>query len=156
MTVYRISRLTALDGAGASEHGGRWNPRGVPVVYFASTVSLAILEQLVHLKLDVFPIGYSLIRTSLDDRHIVSASECRERLSLPPETPSQELGAAWAIANLSLALKVPSAIHEWEFNIVVNPRFPGFPLELEELKVSPFVFERRLFQRLLENQDTIR
>ncbi len=36
-------------GEGARVFGGRWNSKGVPVVYTAATKSLAALEQLVHL-----------------------------------------------------------------------------------------------------------
>jgi RES domain-containing protein len=36
------------DGAGAAAQGGRWNPPGMPVIYAAGTLSLAMLERLVQ------------------------------------------------------------------------------------------------------------
>ena len=46
MIVYRIgsSRHPANDGTGASLYPGRWNPRGVPVIYTAQNSSLCALE----------------------------------------------------------------------------------------------------------------
>lgn len=49
----RVCRLAAgqcreTDGEGARVYGGRWNSPGIPVVHAATRVSLALLEQLVH------------------------------------------------------------------------------------------------------------
>ncbi|GAB4026047.1 RES family NAD+ phosphorylase [Spirosoma gilvum] len=52
--VYRIQtdshRDTILDGIGAQLHGGRWNARGRPMVYTATTPELCFLEYMVHLE----------------------------------------------------------------------------------------------------------
>src|SRR5438874_740958 len=40
----------AFSGEGAARTGGRWNSRGVAVVYTSCTKSLAVLESLVHLN----------------------------------------------------------------------------------------------------------
>ncbi|MFP5250536.1 MAG: RES family NAD+ phosphorylase, partial [Acidobacteriota bacterium] len=52
--AYRISRESdsakAFSGQGAKDWGGRWNSRGVAVVYTAAHRSLSILEVLVHVK----------------------------------------------------------------------------------------------------------
>ena len=53
-TLYRIqtnSHLdTILDGIGAQLRGGRWNVRGRPLVYTATTPELCLLEYMVHLE----------------------------------------------------------------------------------------------------------
>ena len=41
-------RYAALDGEGARLYGGRWSPQGIPIVYAAEHLSLAVLEVLVH------------------------------------------------------------------------------------------------------------
>jgi len=48
--VYRLhsSRYRANSGKGAAISGGRWNPPGVEAIYTAGSVSLAVLEVLVH------------------------------------------------------------------------------------------------------------
>ena len=54
VTLYRIqtnSHLdTILDGIGAQLRGGRWNARGRPLVYTATTPELCFLEYMVHLE----------------------------------------------------------------------------------------------------------
>ncbi|MGH7535750.1 MAG: RES family NAD+ phosphorylase, partial [Gemmatimonadales bacterium] len=57
MRVWRLARAVhrALDGKGARRAGGRWNSPGVPVVYTSGTLSLAVLELLVHTDRDLVP-----------------------------------------------------------------------------------------------------
>ena|SRR5215208_1309917 len=52
MRLWRLTRMgqTALDGAGTSKHGGRYSPRGAPVVNFASEAGLAVLVALRYLQ----------------------------------------------------------------------------------------------------------
>jgi RES domain-containing protein len=54
MRLWRLTRTgqTALDGAGALRHGGRYSPPGVPVVSFASEAGLAVLVALRYLPAD--------------------------------------------------------------------------------------------------------
>ena len=39
---------SAFSGEGARLAGGRWNARGIPMVYLASSLSLAALDRLAH------------------------------------------------------------------------------------------------------------
>ena len=54
MRLWRLTRRgqTALDGAGALKHGGRYSPPGVPIVSFASEAGLAVLVALRYLPGD--------------------------------------------------------------------------------------------------------
>jgi RES domain-containing protein len=58
--VFRVCRAihVLLDGEGAKRAGGRWNSPGHAVVYMAGSVSLAVLENLVHMSKEDFPVGY--------------------------------------------------------------------------------------------------
>src|SRR6266581_3394495 len=51
-SVWRITTAafarSAFSGEGARLYGGRWNPKGVPIVYTAASQSLALLEMLVQ------------------------------------------------------------------------------------------------------------
>ena len=61
--IYRVCRATyaRLDGEGAKLVGGRWNSPGRSVVYMAETISLAVLENLVHMAGEDFPTGYVVV-----------------------------------------------------------------------------------------------
>ena len=52
--LYRIQtdshRDTILEGLGAQLRGGRWNAKGRPMVYTATTPELCFLEYMVHLE----------------------------------------------------------------------------------------------------------
>jgi RES domain-containing protein len=54
ITAWRIykpkHRASAFTGEGARRFGGRWNSKGVPLIYTSSSISLASLEMLVHLQ----------------------------------------------------------------------------------------------------------
>src|SRR5438046_8898124 len=52
LSVWRITTAafarSAFSGEGARLYGGRWNPKGIPMVYTAANQSLALLEMLVQ------------------------------------------------------------------------------------------------------------
>ena len=52
---------------GSSLHGGRWNPKGVAVVYAAASASLATLEILVQYS--VLPRDFVLTEIHIPSKH---------------------------------------------------------------------------------------
>ncbi|MEK7393011.1 MAG: RES family NAD+ phosphorylase, partial [Fibrobacterota bacterium] len=54
LIAYRVVKIKrkddAFSGEGARRAGGRWSSKGVQAVYAASTLSLAVLEILMHLE----------------------------------------------------------------------------------------------------------
>jgi RES domain-containing protein len=119
----------AFNGEGARLYGGRWNSVGVAVVYTAGSLSLAILELLVHLdRSNVLP-SYSICPVNFDES-LVKAVDIKD---LPPdwqESPSshflQELGDEWIAKATSVVLRVPSAVVPQENNYLINPRHKDF------------------------------
>jgi RES domain-containing protein len=75
LRVYRVCRAiyTRLDGEGARQAGGRWNLPGRAVVYMAESVSLAVLENLVHMSRQDFPTGYVEVTATIPDDILVLA-----------------------------------------------------------------------------------
>ena len=149
--VWRIAqRRHALDrtGAGAREHGGRWNHPGTPVIYAGRSVGIAALERFVHLA-GLAPPDLVLVRIELPEG---CSTETPERAALPsgwnavPGGPaSMDFGTAWARAGRSLVLHVPSALVPEEGNAVLNPRHPEFAAVRLSI-ARPFSFDPRMYE----------
>ena len=153
MRVYRLIRARwvsqALTGEGARRYGSRWNPKGVPMVYTASTLSLAALEALVHFAIDTAPLDYVALTIRVPDAAVerVAAKTLPADWNATPSPPAcQELGARWAAEGRSLGLAVPSAVVPSEDNILLNPLHPDFAKVALE-KQETFLFDSRLLEK---------
>jgi RES domain-containing protein len=151
MRVYLLIRAPrvsqALTGEGARRYGSPWNPKGVPMVYTASTLSLAALEALVHFAIETSPLDYVALTVRVPDdavERVVDKRLAPDWHTMPAPAACQELGARWAAEAQSLGLAVPSAVVPSESNILLNPLHPDFPKVTLE-KQEPFLFDSRLF-----------
>src|SRR2546427_5515645 len=136
---------TAFSGEGAARTGGRWNSRGVPVVYTSATKSLAALETLVHLNPPVL-FRYVIFRVEFDDRlveEIPSRSLPRNWRMEPAPPSTRRIGDSWVRARRSAVLAVPSVIISGELNYVLNPAHPYFK-KISIGKPAAFAFDPRL------------
>ena len=153
MLVWRICARRhasrAFTGDGARFYGGRWNPRGVPVVYTAATLSLAALELLVHLDPDTVPGDLVAVAGEVpDDLHIEQisvASLRRNWRGYPAPEELQMRGLAWVRAVKSAVLSVPSAVVPPERNYLLNPAHRDFT-KIRIGKPEPFHFDPRLWR----------
>lgn len=132
LTVWRLTTArfakSAFSGEGGRLYAGRWHRQGVPLVYAASSQSLAMLETLVqdeplrarYVMIDArVPKAVTIERIGIDDlpsnwRDIAA----REQL--------QAIGTEWARKRRSAVLAVPSAIIPAERNYLLNPLHPDF------------------------------
>jgi len=136
---------TAFSGDGAAKTGGRWNSRGVPVVYASSTKSLAALETLVHLNPPV-PFKYVAFRLQFDATLVENvplnrlAADWRVE---PPPPSTKAIGDAWLREVRSAVLALPSVIVPGELNYLLNPAHPAFK-KISIGKPERFVFDPRL------------
>jgi RES domain-containing protein len=138
---------TAFSGEGAAKTGGRWNSRGVPVVYTSSTRALAALESLVHLNPPVL-FKYVAIRVRFDDslvERVSIESLPREWRTEPPGPTSKAIGDAWVREARSVVLALPSVIIPGELNYLLNPAHPGFK-KISIGKPERFSFDLRLLK----------
>jgi RES domain-containing protein len=154
MHVWRISKAkfaeSAFSGEGARLFDGRWNFEGVPMVYTSSSLALAAIEFFVHLDPSDAPDDLVSMKAELPD-------ELRmERIhegQLPPNWRRvdnnylQKLGSDWAKSRNSVALLVPSAVVEEEWNVLLNPRHPDFATIAVE-PAKPFHYDERMFKRI--------
>lgn len=152
MIVYRLSKATyshSLNGRGAELGGGRWNSKGVPVVYTAQNISLCMAEVAVHMPLGIVPKNYELVTIEIPDKLITSFSELelknnwRQKLSF---NDTQKLGDEFFKSMRNLILEVPSAVVEGEFNYLINPLHSKIS-KVKILNVKAFGFDERLFVR---------
>jgi RES domain-containing protein len=119
---------TAFSGEGARRYGGRWNRKGIGLVYTAESLSLAMLEMLVQ---DQPPRArYTAIPADIPTG---VAIEWIEPGSLPAdwrEPPALEtlraLGGDWIARRSSAVLAVPSAVIPEETNFLLSPAHPDF------------------------------
>lgn len=131
----------AFTGEGARRYGGRWNSKGIAVVYTSSSISLAVLEILVHIPIYGILKEYVHIPVEFDQKFVVSLK--RDDLpgnwnSDPAPRAAKQIGDSWVESRESVILEVPSAIVPTEKNFLVNPAHPDF----KKLKIgSPTKFE---------------
>lgn len=127
LTTARFAR-SAFSGEGARLYAGRWNRKGVPLVYTAASQSLAILEMLVQdepLRARYVMIEVHIPKTVSIDRIKVEdlPSDWRE---IAAREKLQAIGTTWAEKRSSAALAVPSAIIPAETNYLLNPLHSDF------------------------------
>jgi RES domain-containing protein len=132
-TLWRIAKHTAeyeatdLSGGGAKSTGGRWNSKGVPVVYASTTIALATLETLAHLGDNIAIRNTFLVQinvpTSLwKKREIIEAIDLPPTwVAEPPGSTTIDFGDDWLAGLSAPLLLVPSVIVPEEYNVLLNP-----------------------------------
>lgn len=118
----------AFSGKGAFDFGGRWNSRGVSVVYTSSTKALAALELLVHLNPPV-QFKYVAFQLTIEDSFIEVFPERslpKDWQLEPPPPSAQQIGDLWVKEARSAVLAIPSVIIPSEKNYLLNPLHPAF------------------------------
>ena len=128
---------SAMAGEGVRLAGGRWNSPGLPVVYAASSLSLATLEVMVHLEeIEVFYHLFSWLGLEIPEIII----EPLDITHLPDGWHSDETNAAaravgdqWLLSMKSAVMAVPSVVTEGEKNYLLNPRHQDF----QQIRVAP-------------------
>ncbi len=134
---------------GAEKTGGRWNSKGVAVLYTAASRALAVVEVAVHVPVGIIPIDYYLATIEVPDEEVIEAnlSTLPKNWATNPFTiHTQNVGNNLIRANNYLVLKVPSASVPGDFNYLINPRHPEFN-NVKIKNVEPFVFDVRLFRK---------
>ena len=130
--IWRLTKVNtvekAFDGEGARLYGERWNQKGTPIVYTASTIALCALEVLVHVDSDLLPKLY-LFKVEIPEE--ISVGDLEEELPLnwresPAPEELQDIGTNWVKASETALLRIPSAVIPFESNFLLNPNHPDF------------------------------
>jgi RES domain-containing protein len=119
-----------MSGKGAEITGGRWNRKGTPLLYTASSIALACLETVVHItgseplplnrylvKIEIPPAAWRL-RTVFNPKTGVGWD------ALPAGLVSLNWGTQWAQSAHGLIAQVPSIVVPEETNVLINPKHP--------------------------------
>src|SRR5471032_2556087 len=137
VSLWRIAKHTAkyqatdLSGGGAKLTGGRWNSKGIELVYASTTIALATLETLAHLGDNIAIRNAFLVKINVPAA-LWKKPETVEAIDLPPiwlaepaGSTTMEFGEAWlAGRSATLLLLVPSVIVPEEYNVLINPAHP--------------------------------
>lgn len=119
----------AFTGDGARMYGGRWNSRGVPVIYTAGSLALASIEIVVNLPspklLEDFVRIPVLFKSNLVEQ-LPLMELPQDWLSRPISPHTRNIGDKWIKEQRSVVLKVPSVVVPEEFNFLLNPTHPDF------------------------------
>jgi RES domain-containing protein len=131
--VFRVATETRrcpaddLSGAGAALEPGRWNRKGDPIVYAATSVSLATLETAAHIDAAGLPLNRFLVEI------VIPSSTWRRReildvnaigpswKAIPSGAVCERAGSDWLRSLRSALLLVPSVIVPEESCVLINP-----------------------------------
>ena len=157
MIVYRIGPVefnnatNCLTGLGGMVAEGRWHHAGVPVVYTASSRSLAMLERLVNDSQDILKKNLSVVLIQIPDAlkivRLVESELATGWDAHPYGVDTQLIGSDFLHNKESAVLQVPSSLCPEEYNFIINPQHPDAN-QIKFVECSGFVYPSRLADKL--------
>jgi RES domain-containing protein len=141
-------RLRQRAGRGARLFGGRWNSRGVRVVYASTSLALAVVETFVNLEPNLQPADLISIEGEIPDRLDIGKFDPKALPAKWDETRDESLrrfGDEWIRGGQSAAMLVPSAAVRTEWNVLLNPAHADFS-KIEFRDAVSFSFDVRMFR----------
>jgi RES domain-containing protein len=151
MRFWRICRRRyardAASGEGARLYGGRWNSRGIRVVYASTSLALASLETFVNLEPKLRPPDLVFVEGEIPETLEVPRLDLRTLPAKWYATRDESLrrfGDSWIEAGKTVAMLVPSAAIRGEWNILLNPDHSDFS-RITFQEPQKFEFDERMF-----------
>jgi RES domain-containing protein len=152
MIVFRISKkahIEDLSGIGAGLYGGRWNPKGINLVYTSASIALASLEYLVHNYHLLSTAKICLAKIIIGNPKPVQELQAKDlpvdwNLQMKELQATQQIGKEFYLKQNDYILKVPSAVVPQEFNLLLNPLHDHHTHTNVVEIINPFVFDQRL------------
>ena len=150
ITAWRIVSAPYQDkaytGEGAQIHGGRWNSKGVAVVYVAGSLALASIEMIVNLPAPKLLQKYVRISAQISTDLVSDLSEAdlpEDWNSRPISPTTRAIGDLWVKKERSAVLRVPSIVVPDEYNYLLNPAHADFA-KIQIGKPIVYYFDPRL------------
>jgi RES domain-containing protein len=150
MILYRITnRKYAFDlsGAGAALYGGRWNKKGVSVLYSGESKEIALLETIVHTPPMLIP-KLNILTLKIPDNSIeeIKIKDLPKNwIDYPAPSILAEIGYNWIKKGKSIALKVPSCIIHSSHIFILNCQHKYFN-KVKVISHKEFYFDSRLIR----------
>ncbi|MCF8364605.1 MAG: RES family NAD+ phosphorylase [Bacteroidales bacterium] len=151
MISYRIAKaeyVSDLSGRGAEKAGGRWNSKGLPVLYSSASRALAAMELAVHLPFGLLPRNYKIVTIEFTEHFGIFEFDQNQLpenwRQYPFPSSTQKIGNFWLKSLSEMVMKVPSVVVDGEFNILINPLHPDFH-HVKIVEIKAFEFDLRLF-----------
>lgn len=151
MRFWRICRQRyardSANGEGARLYGGRWNSRGMRVVYASSSLALAAVESFVNLEPKLRPPDLVSIEGEITENLEIARLDLRDLPAKWYATRDESLrsfGDTWIKGGRTVALLVPSAAIRGEWNVLLNPAHEEFP-QIRFEDPQQFTFDERMF-----------
>lgn len=149
MILYRIASkayIRDLSGSGALLHGGRWNAKGVRMLYTSQSLSLAALEVIANTSGSQLNNNLFCVELELPDHlPIDHLDKLPNNWNVFPYRADTVKTGNDFITKGGLCLKVPSAIISTEFNLLLNPLHDDFR-HVKFLDARPLILDQRLFK----------
>jgi len=153
MIVFRLGKSVHrydLSGKGAELVGGRWNSKGLAVVYTCSSAALSVTEVAVHVPLGITPKNYVLTEIEIPDELAVFNLPGNDYPNDWQENPfplsTKKIGDTFIREAKFAVMKVASAVVSYDYNYLINPNHKDSH-KIKILKVLPLSFDKRLFER---------
>jgi RES domain-containing protein len=153
MIVFRLCKLKYskdLSGRGSEISGGRWNSKGVALLYCSESRALCTTEIAVHTSLGIVPTDYEMISIEIPEN--IKHKEIDINLlpydwkNFPPTHYTQTFGDDFVKEGKYLILKVPSAVVDGVYNYLINPKHKEVK-KIKIVEIKTFYFDSRLFNQ---------
>jgi RES domain-containing protein len=149
MTVYRIANTAYsndISGMGAKLMGGRWNSKGLAILYTSEHISLAVLEMLVNTDFKNYAIPLDMLDISLPNDAEYTEIDIKKLKKdwIRDFEYTRFIGDEFIKDKQGLMLKVPSAVVTEEHNFLINPFHPDFK-KVKITETRTFKTDERLF-----------
>lgn len=137
-----------LSGEGARRYGGRWNSPGRRAIYLSSSLALASMELLVHLRAPRVLRAYRKLPVRIPET--VVSEIAHQDLPIDWGAPglhpfTQQIGDRWLASGKSAVLQVPSAVVIAEVNYIVNPGHPDYA-GIAAGEITDFRYDSRILK----------
>jgi RES domain-containing protein len=151
MLVYRLYKSNyiaqPLSAEGARRAGGRWNPKGYPILYTSATPELALLEIVAHLNPLYLPNFHLLVLDIPETHHVVSLADLPANWQDEQQIEVlQSYLQDWLEGPNRLSVSVPSAIVDRSRNYLLHTLHPSFEDAVKIVENTPFRIDGRLLK----------